>query len=67
MQELIFDRLLDERMDGIHKISKEIDSNNLTYYFQGPNITPINFIRFKKKRNVLIKKIEKEQINFGGK
>ena len=47
MQELIFDRLLDERMDGIHKISKEIDSNNLTYYFQGPNITPINFIRFR--------------------
>ena len=28
------------------EIGREIDFNNLTYYFKSPNITPINFIRF---------------------
>ena len=28
-------------------MSKEIDFNNLTYYFKDQNITPIHFISFK--------------------
>ena len=34
-------------MKEIQKLSKEIDFNNLTYYFKGPDIAPINFIRFR--------------------
>ena len=42
-----YNRLLNKRLDEIQKISKEIDFNNLTYYFKSSNIYPINFIKFK--------------------
>ena len=35
-------------MDEIQKeTGREIDFNNLIYYFKRPNIAPINFVRFK--------------------
>ena len=60
-------------MKEIQKICKEIDFNNLFYYFKGPNIAPINFIRFRgplhifkgiKNGNILLQKAEKEQEQF---
>ena len=60
-------------MKEIQKICKEIDFNNLFYYFKGPNIAPINFIRFWgplhifkgiKNGNILLQKAEKEQEQF---
>ena len=41
------DRLLNERVDEIWKISREINYNKLIYYFTTPGIVPINFIKFK--------------------
>ena len=43
----IFDELSNERMGEIHNIGKQIDFNNLTYYFKDKNISPINFISFR--------------------
>ena len=34
-------------MKEIQKIGKKIGFNNLIYYFKGPNITPMDFIRFR--------------------
>ena len=34
-------------MKEIQKIGKKIDFNNLIYYFKGPNINPMDFIRFR--------------------
>ena len=57
----------------MQKASKEIDFNNFVYHFKGPNITPINFIRFRgplhifneiKNRNTLLKKVEEDQKMF---
>ena len=73
MQEKKFNRLLDERMDEIQKISKEFDFKNLTYYSKSPNIAQISFVIFRgplhvfeeiKNGNVFIEKIKKEQENF---
>ena len=47
----IFNRLLDERMKEVQKLSKEIDFNNLIYYFKGQIIAPITFIRFRGSLN----------------
>ena len=47
MEKEAYNRLLDERLDEIQEISKEIDFNNLTYYFKTPGNAPINFIKFK--------------------
>ena len=52
MQEKFLNRLLDEKMNEIQKISKEIDFNNLTYYFKSPNIAQINFVRFRGPLNI---------------
>ena len=34
-------------MGEIYSMSKQIDFNDLIYYFKGKGITPINFIDFK--------------------
>ena len=47
MQKKIYNKLLDERTDEIREIAKEIDYNKLIYYFKGPYIAPINFIKHK--------------------
>ena len=52
MQEKFLNRLLDEKMNEIQKISKEIDFNNLTYYFKSSNIAQINFVRFRGPLNI---------------
>ena len=73
MQEETYNRLLDERVGEIPKISKEIDFNNLTYCFKGPGIAPINFLKFRgllhiskeiKNDNILLQKAEVEQKQF---
>ena len=40
-------KLLDKRTDEIRTIAEEIDNNKLIYYFKGPHIVPINFIKHK--------------------
>ena len=42
-----FDELSNERIGEIHNISKQIDFNNLIYYFKDENISPINLIGFR--------------------
>ena len=65
IQEKYFNKLLDERMDEIEKMSGEIDFNKLTYYCKSPNPAPIKFAGFRgplnineeiKNGNILIKK-----------
>ena len=34
-------------MDEIQNISREINYNNLTYYFKDPGISPINFSKYR--------------------
>ena len=69
-QKEIYNRLLNKRLDEIQKISKEIDFNNLTYYFKSSNISLINFIKFKgplsffnqiKNSNISLGKAEEDQ------
>ena len=43
----IFDEFSNERMDEIRNIVEQVDFNNLTYYFKGKDISPINFIGFR--------------------
>ena len=59
-------------MDEIQEIGKEIDFNNLIYYFKNSDISPMDFIRFKgpfgffneiKNGNILLKKQKKNKIN----
>ena len=38
-------------MKEVQKLSKEIDFNNLIYYFKGQIIAPITFIRFRGSLN----------------
>ena len=45
-------------MDKIYNMGKQIDFNNLTYYFKNENLTAINFIGF---RGPLIISIEKQK------
>ena len=68
-----FNKLLDERMDGIQKMSDEINLKDLTYYFTCPNPAPINFIGFRgrlniyndiKIGNISIKAVEEDQKKF---
>ena len=40
-------RLFDERLNQIQEISKEIDYNNLIYYFKTKGSGEIDFIKFK--------------------
>ena len=43
----IFDELSYKRMSEIKDLSKQIDLNNLTYFFKDKSISPINVIGFK--------------------
>ena len=72
----IFDKLFRERIAEIFNISKEIDFNNVIYYFKDSNLPPINFIGFRgplniyeeiKNRNISIETIEEEQKQFKSK
>ena len=72
----IFDKLSNERIGDIYNISKEIDFNNLIYYFKGPNIAPINLIGFKgpmriyneiMNGDITIENIEEDQKQFKSK
>ena len=55
MQKEIYNRLLRGRLNKIQEISKEIDFNNLTYYFKTPGISSIYFIKFNNDLVVLKK------------
>ena len=55
------DRLLNERVYEIRKISREINYNKLIYYFTTLGIVPINFIKFKGAFNTF------KEIRDGGK
>ena len=68
-----FDELSNERIDKIYNISKQIDFNNLTYYFKNKNIRPINFVGFGgplhifnkiKNGNTSAEKIKEDQKQF---
>ena len=43
----VFNEISNEMIGWIYNISKELDFNNLTYRFKGPNIASKNFIEFK--------------------
>ena len=43
----IFYELSYERMREIKHLSRQINFNNLTYYFKNKSVNPINFIGFK--------------------
>ena len=54
-------------------MSREVNLNNLTYCFKGPNFAPINFISFRgplniyeeiKNGNISVKKAEEDQNKF---
>ena len=47
MLEKMSNKLLDERMHEIQKMSDEINFNDLTYYFTSPNLSPIKFLGFR--------------------
>ena len=70
------DKLSRERIAEICNVSKDIDFNNLTYYFEDSNLAPINFISFRgplniyeeiKNGNVWTEKVEEEQKQFKSK
>ena len=72
----VFNELSNKRIGDIYNISKEINSNNLTYHFKGSNTAPINFIDFRgsmhiyndiKNGNISIEKIEEDQKQFQSK
>ena len=50
----IFDELSNESTGVIYSRSKQIDFNNQTYYFKDKNVSPINFISFKKVQRIFI-------------
>ena len=71
-----FNELSNERISEIYNMSKQIDFNNLNYYFKDQNITTVNFISFKgslqiyvfiKNSNISIEKIEEDQKLFKSK
>ena len=60
-------------MSEIDDIAKQIDFNNLSYYFTSPNLALINFISFRgpmhiyneiNNGNISIEKIEEDQKEF---
>ena len=68
----IYNKILEERMDKILEMSKEIDYNNLVYYFKGPT-HPINFAIFGgpmytygqlKNGHISLQQVEKQQKDF---
>ena len=70
----IFEELSNKRMSEIQDIAKQIDFNNLTYYFiKSPNLSSINFIDSRGlmhiyneiiNGNILMEKIEEDQKQF---
>ena len=73
MQRETYSKLLDERVDDIQKVSREIAYNKLIYYFKTPGISLINFIKFrdplhiyneKKNGDKTIQAAEEEKIKF---
>ena len=68
----VFNELSNKRIGEIYNISKEINSNNLTYHFKGSNTAPINFMEFRgpmriyneiKNSNILTKKLKQTKNN----
>ena len=66
----IYNRILEERMNEILKMSKEINFDNLIYNFKTPGISLINFIKFKrpihtstqlKNGNITLSQAEEDQ------
>ena len=60
-------------MSKIHNLNKQIDFNNLTYYFKSKDISPINFIGFEGPLrlyisifggDITIEKVEKDRKQF---
>ena len=47
MKKIIFNELSTERMGEIYSISKQIDFNDLSYYFKSKDISPINIFCFR--------------------
>ena len=47
MQKETYNKLFDERLYEVQETSKEIDYNNLIYYFKTKGSGKINFIKFK--------------------
>ena len=73
IQEKNFNKLLDERMYEMQKMSGDIEFNQLTYYFKNQNLAPLNFIGFRgllniykkiKNGNISIKKAKEYQKKF---
>ena len=69
----IFKELSSKRLDEIKNINKQIDFNNLVYYFTTPGLALIKFIRFKvpihiyndiKNGNAALETIEENQKQF---
>ena len=52
MKKIIFNELSTERMGEIYSISKQIDFNDLSYYFKSKDISPINFFCFRGPLNI---------------
>ena len=52
LEDKIFDDLSYERMGEIRDLGRQINFNNLTYYFKSKDIAPINFIDFKGPLNL---------------
>ena len=52
IQEKNFNKLLDERMYEMQKMSGDIEFNKLTYYFKNQNLAPLNFIGFRGLLNI---------------
>ena len=72
VQKETYNRLLSKTLNEIQEISKEIDFNNLTYYFKTPGISWKSFIKFKgplvfskeiKKGNISLTKAEEDKMN----
>ena len=68
----VYDKILEERMDEILEMSREINYNNLAYNFKGPT-TPIRFTRFGgpmytynqlKNGDTTLQQVEKQQKDF---
>ena len=66
----IYDKLLDERIDEILEMTREMNYNSLVYHFKDSHISPISFTEFGgplytydqlKKGDKTLKQVEEEQ------
>ena len=69
----IYNKILEERLDEILKMSKEINFKDLIYRFKTKGVSSINFIEFKgpmhtynqlKNGGITISQVEKDQKKF---